>query len=152
MNCLKRRPPSPNRFRRGTLLAAYFMLIPAAMSAFLLILTRLDIANYETRRQQDRTQARLLAESALAMYYASNATNATQSSADPEPISGAIEGIGDYEFDPQNHGAPTGRVCGAQRETTCEIVIDWQSDPSTQEPTPHLAGYRYRVIPTVAQP
>lgn len=62
------RPLSPARLRsRGMLLAAFVISLPAALLLFLLALNWVDIAMREAKRNEQRVQARLLAESALAI-------------------------------------------------------------------------------------
>jgi hypothetical protein len=52
--------------RRGATLAAAVILLPFALFFFLLVMTRIEIANAATKRHERRVQARLLAESAFA--------------------------------------------------------------------------------------
>ncbi|MCX7044553.1 MAG: hypothetical protein NTX50_03570 [Candidatus Sumerlaeota bacterium] len=81
--------------RRGTALILCLVLIPVSLTLYLTVLSRLDIAYAQTKRDAARMQARLLAESALAAYQ--TALEDAPAGTPPHlPLSGALEGIGAY--------------------------------------------------------
>jgi len=105
-----------NRYRRGTALLVFVVMIPAAMALFLLVLTRVDIATAETKRQQQRVQARLLAESALAVFQTAP-DGAGAKGARSLPMEGAVEGAGVWRVEMDKDGktlVARGEVTGGQ--------------------------------------
>lgn len=107
----------PARRNRGTILTFITCLIPIAMMLTLTTLTRVDISLAETRRHQQRVQARLLAQSALTLYQTSlTGKNIEQLD---ETIEGVLEGFGTYHLSVDRgeagnrsikaHGAAAGR-------------------------------------------
>ena len=103
------RPASPSRrSRRGTMLVAFTFLIPAGMVLLGLLLSRIEVAYADTQRRQHKLQARLLAESALAVLR-------DQRRSLSEPIAGrtekSIEGTGRYWIVP---GEKTRVVVGGE--------------------------------------
>jgi hypothetical protein len=89
--------------RRGTTLVLFTVAIPAAIALFLLVQTRVMIAFAEAQRQQQRVQARLLAESALAVFQTRPAgVGANGDTA--LPATGAIEGEGVWRLEMDKDG------------------------------------------------
>lgn len=81
--------------RRGSLMLACVALIPFAIFFYLLALTRLEVALGETKRHQQRVQARLLAESALAVARSKRLPDERATLA-LDGFRGSIAGVGDY--------------------------------------------------------
>ena len=108
--------PLPTRRRRGTMLAAFIFLIPMALVLFLMVLTRLEIGYVEMKRAERRAQARLLAESALAAWQATNGA---------PTVEGSIDGAGSYRIEKSESKAP-----GA----TIVAVGEVESPPSNSNP------------------
>ena len=83
--------PGPGRShaRRASSLVVFILMIPAAMTLLMLTLTRVELGMAEADRAENRLQARLLAESALALYQADPGATL--------PIEGEIAGVGSYE-------------------------------------------------------
>src|SRR5438105_2605778 len=79
--------------RQGTMLVAYLLLIPFALSLLVLLQSRIVASLADNERQQARVQARLLAESALALLRENRQVLANLQN---KPIHGFIAGAGEY--------------------------------------------------------
>lgn len=121
--------------RKGTTILAALILIPIGISLYMLLLNRIDVAQAEAQRHQYRTQARLLAESALARLQSEPTTEASLEKIKNKPLEGAIDGIGRYTLAGAG-SAPsgqrikaTGAVDGKKARYICEIEIEVPSTP-----------------------
>ena len=151
-----RRLVLPRHGRRGTLLAAYVIMIPLVLGLFAAVLTRLETLLADTKRWQMRTQARLLAESALAVYQATQA-EAPDSASNSPALEGAIDSVGAYRVFEGKANA-LGRTIRAQGEVVdrrrprlaCRVVSEIEAQvrppsPEMEIPALRMLGVSYRV-------
>jgi type II secretory pathway component PulK len=138
---MKPRIPTRSR-RRGASLIFMLILMPIALMMLVGALTQADIALRETARDQQRVQARLLAESALAL-----------GSATPDrslPLRESLDEIGEMALErmESSEGPPrplaTGRVEHAGTRTQCRIVAIQES--RTRPPSPIEIGYSIGIV------
>jgi len=126
--------------RRGMILAAAMILLPLGLVMLGLARTRLEVLLHDTARDQQRAQARLLAESALAVWQKSSPSSLSPSSIPsasssvPAPssslfLTGTIEGFGQYRVRVSPAPAGTDRSDGSDG-----------SDRSTEAPRAALAA------------
>lgn len=98
---MKRGANEHGRGVRGvTLLAYFFILLPAALLTLLALLNRVDAAQRQNQALEARVRARVLAESALAVAQ-------TRGNAGPAkmPQGGELAGMGTWEIEVTTRGA-----------------------------------------------
>lgn len=117
--------------KRGTMLVAFVAFLPMVMLVYAALLSQLDAIYAETSRMQHRTQARLLAESAVVVLQ----DQAAHGVAAKGKMEGAIQGIGRYAIEAANT-PNTLRVVGSvenRREHT-DCVIDCMREAKAIRP------------------
>ena len=119
----------PDQARRGTTLLVVLILLPLVISLFLVVFTQLDLALRETQRHQSRVQARLLAESALAVLQHRLAA-ASQGDTPAYELTGSLKDIGDYRIEAlEPASSPTrlraiGEVVDWNKKAICELELE----------------------------
>ncbi len=115
-------------YKKGTILVAFIVLIPTAMLLFSLLLTRIEASNRSVLHEQERLQARLLAESGLVAL--KDAFVRYPGSIPTGIIEGVVEGAGTYRITRLNSrtfaGAAyeiEGAVEGRGVRRTCSIRV-----------------------------
>ena len=129
-----------NRFKkklsnnRGMTLAVMLIIFPIVIALYLVVFTRLDAMLRETQRHESRTQARLLAETALAQW---KDQMSESKSIQETSIAGSIEKVGIYRVRTEKSDSGDGKmslrvvaigeVVSPAARTTCEIAAFIQS-------------------------
>lgn len=129
--------------QRGATLASFTVLLPFAVGFLILSLTRIETVLLETRRHAARTQARLLAESALATVVA----QIDRGEYNPDrAIGGEIENAGEYRIEVLDADARRYRAVGivgyddhlARSSTRTVAEIDFRIAAAESDPKPRL--------------
>jgi hypothetical protein len=125
----------PSRGRNGVYLLFFVVLIPLALLLLIGEATRVEFGLREARRTQARAQARLLAESALALW-------AAEKPAAGRPVVQDLPGVGRAELAIKEE-APGGRLLVArgscvdrQDRFVCEIAAQEPASSGGERPTP----------------
>lgn len=129
---------------RGTSMLVPLFLIPASAMLLLLLLTRLDVGYADAQRNQLRVQARLLAESALAVLEQEGLPAAT------EPITRTLEGMGSYTIQPE--AAPAGdrrvvRLIGEARGRDGRFLCEIRAESGPGRAAPRLLAITQHIAP-----
>lgn len=138
--------------RRGMTLLWVTILLPVLALLFMAILSRIEVAMTESQRNQDRAQARLLAESGLLLAREALREKGAAALGGALPA-GKIEGQGTYQVVAGEAAAggrrvlARGAVTRHQLRFVCEIGAELEATTQTLAAPLRVNEIRYRVEP-----